>query len=192
MLAFEFDERFAPKFDEETRAVIGQINSLYEAGRSYRAIAVELGISKSQAHRLHAKWTPSIECGVRSAECRSEEELIAEQAEVVDEGSWQPESAANEHENTRMEQEIESGTDEEDFEILYSEICIPQSEGRQSVYDLTRSVDGYGREIFIESKDERSGKPTVWYHIDKNGINTRFERNMICVKTERLGMSPYL
>jgi len=62
----------------------------------------------------------------------------------------------------------------------------------RTVYDLMRGIDAYGREIFIESEDERTGKPTVWYMLDRAGHKIRHERNMFCVKTERLGASAYL
>ncbi len=38
--------------------------------------------------------------------------------------------------------------------------------------DLKRSLDAYGREIFIEKEDER-GKPTVWYKFDSKGRKQR-------------------
>jgi len=194
LLGFEFDERFAPKIDEETRAVIGQINSLHVAGRSYRAIAAELGISKSQAHRLHAKWTPSMQCAVQTAECGQRYDEPAENE--WDEFDEQKEELTTElHGNEPEETDTEPYANEHEEAQCdpnsHHEVRIPRPE-RRSIYDLTRGFDGYGREIFIESKDERSGKPTVWYQVDKNGNNTRFERSMICVKTERLGASVYL
>ena len=72
--------------------------------------------------------------------------------------------------------------------------CIPWAAGlaRRTVYDLMWGEDGYGREIFIESEDEHTGKPTVWYLFDKAGHKIRHERNMFCVRTERLGASAYL
>ena len=72
--------------------------------------------------------------------------------------------------------------------------CIAWVAGlaRRTVYDLMWGEDGYGREIFIESEDEHTGKPTVWYLFDKAGHKIRHERNMFCVRTERLGASAYL
>jgi KaiC/GvpD/RAD55 family RecA-like ATPase len=68
MLGFRFDERFSPRIDEETRRLICRIRSMRETGSTYRAIAEELGVSKTQAARLYKKWTPAMDCGMRNAD----------------------------------------------------------------------------------------------------------------------------
>ena len=57
---------------------------------------------------------------------------------------------------------------------------------RRTIYDLPTGVDGYGREIFIESQDGYTGKPTVWYQFDKKGILFRSERKGAGIIRERV------
>jgi hypothetical protein len=46
--------------DEETCGLIRRIKSMRDRGTTYRAIADELGVSKSLAARLYKKWTPAM------------------------------------------------------------------------------------------------------------------------------------
>lgn len=50
---------------------------------------------------------------------------------------------------------------------------------------LKRSIDGYGREIFIESEDA-NGKPMIWYQYDSKGNKFRHERKGFAVIGERV------
>lgn len=58
---------------------------------------------------------------------------------------------------------------------------------RRTVYDLKRGLDTYGREIFIQRKDEITGKPTVWYRFDRQGKLQRHERKSLYINVENLG-----
>jgi hypothetical protein len=60
LLGFEFDERFSPRIDDETKYLIHRVKSMRDDGATYRAIALELGISKSRAAVLFKKWTPAM------------------------------------------------------------------------------------------------------------------------------------
>jgi hypothetical protein len=62
LLAFEFDERFRSDVDMEKRELIRQIKTMHDdTEMSFRAIADELGSSRSTCERLYKKWTPSME-----------------------------------------------------------------------------------------------------------------------------------
>jgi KaiC/GvpD/RAD55 family RecA-like ATPase len=62
LLAFEFDERFRNGADIEKRELIRRIKTMHDDGEmSFRAIADELGSSRSTCERLYKKWTPSME-----------------------------------------------------------------------------------------------------------------------------------
>lgn len=51
---------------------------------------------------------------------------------------------------------------------------------------LTPSYDGYGNQIFVETFDEHTSKPTVWYQADKKGNKFRFVRGMYGPTREEL------
>jgi len=64
--------------------------------------------------------------------------------------------------------------------------------GRRSVYDLERGRNGYGREIFVEQRCDTTGKPTIWYEFNGQGILTKHVRKGGGIDLTRLGKSPYL
>src|SRR6185369_7106975 len=85
----DFDERFAPRMDDEMRGLICRIKSMHESDMTYREIAEELGISRSQVGRLLKKWNP----GMSIEECRTsnsdlpEPEAVAK-VEVEESQEW--------------------------------------------------------------------------------------------------------
>lgn len=64
MLRLEFDSRFDPEMDEETRSLVCSVRKMRDAGTSLREIAEKLSISKSRVERLYKKWRPGIEPGL--------------------------------------------------------------------------------------------------------------------------------
>ena len=69
---------------------------------------------------------------------------------------------------------------------------VPAGPARRSISDLPRGRDGYGNEIYIESRCEHTGKPAVWYKIDKEGTKRRFTRNDGGIRVENLDPGPFL
>ena len=63
---------------------------------------------------------------------------------------------------------------------------------RPSVYDLKRSVDSYGREIWVEKEREYDGWPVIWYKVDEKGIVRQFKRHAWGVNITRIGKAPYI
>jgi hypothetical protein len=55
-----FDERFRPVLSDEETASIRRVKTMRLSGATYRTISAELGITKSRAGRLLAKWTEDI------------------------------------------------------------------------------------------------------------------------------------
>lgn len=74
LLGFEFDERFSAQMDEEKWRRIRDIHSRREAGMTWRAIAAELGISRSWACDLYKKWTPAMASNQQSAASNEQED----------------------------------------------------------------------------------------------------------------------
>ena len=70
-------------------------------------------------------------------------------------------------------------------------IPLAAASARRSIYDLPRDRDGYGHEVYIESRCEHTGKPAVWYKIDKEGIKRRFTRNDGGIRVENLDPGPF-
>lgn len=52
MLGFQFDERFIPELSSAENELAQQIRAMKEAGRTFRQISDELGVSKTRAHNL--------------------------------------------------------------------------------------------------------------------------------------------
>lgn len=65
--------------------------------------------------------------------------------------------------------------------------CAARSHGELSTINspLTRRLDGCGREIFVESEDN-TGKPTIWYRIDRDGVKFRHERKVFGINVEKV------
>ena len=62
---------------------------------------------------------------------------------------------------------------------------------RRSIYDLKSSLDGYGREIFVES-EMSPGRPKVYYRVEKHGNISRVEYRFPGWLVSSIGKSPYL
>ena len=220
LLGFQFDERFTPDVDEETRRLICRVRSMHDSGETYRAVAKELNISKSQAARLYKQWTPKLE--------RTENKLdqythLPEQ--IIDpEDAWEPKEEAYRGEHTDQylisrgmppvwweQLEAEQNADEPQTEhasestppvtaagsLSASEsapppaaTAFPDPDSAEKSFTtdhppLTARLDGYGREIFVESEDT-NGKPMVWYQFDKKGTKSRFVRTFSGINIDRL------
>lgn len=65
------------------------------------------------------------------------------------------------------------------------------SRRRRSVYDLERDINGFGREIWVESRWP-TGQPVIWYEFDRKGNKIRRERDAIGITVQTLGPGPYL
>lgn len=188
---FVFDERFAAPIDPEMRDAICRIRAMRQAGKTWRAIEAELEISKTRAVRLFKKWTPEMggeefaaeyepptaECGVQTAELKSDDEAALSNAIDITPPEPEPEQidspAVNSHSAIRTPQ-LKHGPD------------------RVALHDLTRGTNGAGEEIFIESVEEHTRKPNIWYKRDRHGNTVKFVRDDWGSTATKLGPSAFL
>jgi hypothetical protein len=59
------------------------------------------------------------------------------------------------------------------------------------VYDLERDINGYGREIWVESRYP-TGKPIIFYEFDDKGNKIRRIHSTWGHDVKNLGPGPYL
>jgi hypothetical protein len=64
--------------------------------------------------------------------------------------------------------------------------------GRRSIYDLTSELNEYGKEIYVERHDERTGSPVIYYMIDNKGYLSRSEDRGSGRVGIMLGRAPYI
>jgi hypothetical protein len=64
--------------------------------------------------------------------------------------------------------------------------------GRRSIYDLEFSFDSYGNQIYVETRDEHTGKPTTWYQIDRRRTTRRYQRGLSGIQVEHMNTGPFL
>ena len=204
LLGFEFDERFAPQLDEETRRLLVKMNILRSRGESFRSIATTLGIPKTKAHSLWKKWNPLIDSLTEELEPRiNTEEQGSEEGEewdeagyerpvwLEDEGGSTGAQASRLHE--RSEQFLPANYANE-HELFLDPTAIPFAAGlaRRSIYDLDLGFDSYGNQIFVETRDEHTGKPRLWYQFDAKGNKLRHERGAFGITVEHMYPGPFL
>lgn len=76
---------------------------------------------------------------------------------------------------------------------LHSQVPFAAALRRRSIHDLDRDYDQNGEEIFVESREEHSGKPKVWYkRHQRSGNYSRYDRDSFGVIGTAHGPSPLL
>ena len=194
-------EPYRPDLTEEEREMVIRINAMHAAKRSYREIARELKISKSRAARLHSRWTPELE-----------QHDEADDWDDEDEDDWEPPQESYPGEFTdramvymglrpvcweRLQQASAADLSEPPASAggQFADIDAPPTEPHSPTNwppahaggsDLERATDAYGREIYIESRDERTGKPIIWYQTDQKGNTRRYRRKLFGIQVERV------
>lgn len=179
-LGFAFDERFLPKYDEQTRQQIVYIKHMHDEGASYRFIADDMGLPLSRIYRLHKLWRTDLESenddwGEAEDDWDAEEDESEPPAVAggltsgdasVDEGSTV--SPFDNHPETvdafAQPPAIAGGTDSYD----YRSTLIRDWPEWALKPGLEREITDHGEEILVEKRDER-GKRKVWYRLTSNG-----------------------
>ena len=69
----------------------------------------------------------------------------------------------------------EDNTDACDLGNIDVDVGIDDDKPR-TIYDLEQDFDGYGKMIYVEKREEHSGKPAVWYKPVTNGKFSRAKR----------------
>ena len=164
--------------------------------KTFRQIGETLGISKSWAYELYKKWTPAMDRQL-SADNGQEDEDDDEYYDDEYDDRSEPEAAATGQNSPPVLGGVASASD--DGVVLSAvEEEIETTENTEAVTEfsapdppLSTCLDGYGREIFVESEDV-NGKPMIWYQYDEKGNKTCHKRGLFGVKVEHLNTEPYL
>ena len=103
---------------------------------------------------------------------------------------WTPAMASNQQSAASNEQEDEDDRWDE------TEISAEASEWLEEEFPIAHSplsvgYDGYGQQILVESREEHTGKPTVWYQVDRR-TTRRFTRGTFGIQVEHLNAGPFL
>jgi hypothetical protein len=160
-------------------------------GHTQREIADAYGTSPASVNRFLNMWSPFDE--QREAYIRRKRELLRREVEerlkVQNESG--PAVAATAAVDPDEKEHLETGSASE-TDAPEPAVDGPQSDGRRSVYDLERSIDAYDREIFVEERDDYTGKPKTWYEFTKQGVLMKHVRGTLGIAVRSLGRSPYL
>lgn len=168
MLGIKFEIN-AP--DDEHRHQILEVKAFHENEKyTFREVANVLGISKSQAQRLYAEWTP-------------------EMGALVDDEDL-------EEDDTDVEREFHEDSDEQpyldelaqgDAELFDDDMprlnLDDDPRAVRSINDLDSTIDTSGQEIFVETWDEHRRKPVVWYKRMNKGYH-RFKRGTVGIEVK--------
>src|SRR5690606_10949631 len=155
------------QLDEERLDLIRRIYWRHKDGAPFRTIGSEFGISKTLAHRLFRKWTPAI-----GGDPDPTPAAIALTPACYDEPEPQYcEEAASwlEIEREKAGRSTHAGDQpNNDNADAYDLGCIDADAGieddvPQTIYDLEQEIDGYGDLFYVESREEHTGRPAIWY-----------------------------
>ena len=202
MLGFRFDKRFQPYIDDATFDLINRIRAMRETGKTFKAIAEELSISKTRAFELNGKWIPSME--EREEEKEEFEEYDDEEDDKFDDEEEEgfDEDEDEEEDETELSEAknitpaktgiTQSSSTVEDPPYAVGISPLLHGPERVSVYDLKLGFNGSGEEIFIEAEDNGTGRQKVWYKFDRNGIKVKSVRDSLGITSTRLGPTEFL
>ena len=224
LLGFEFDERFEPRLDDETRRLIARVYELRIKGETFRSIAANLGMSKSYAHMLFQKWSPAIERGTISVDSCDlvvdEKDGTTKLHEVHEQEEWneagfdEPVWLEEENDSTKSSPPCLGGVDavpadgvvveqkSDSFRtttsrpaavLLLNKEESPENDepSPRSIYDLEIEYNAYHKPIYVESRDERTRRPMVWYQQFPEGLR-RFQRGPFSIQVQHLNSGPFL
>ena len=172
LLVMQFDDRFEPKLDEETRRMVIELKAMQER-HSVREIAAIKGLTRSRVERLLKKWRSSM---------HDETEQMIEQL-------YPPETQADNDENEirweHPDYEEDAGDGHAGLETASFEtgsLVEPNTKQEpRSILTMTqdeifeacgcwRGVDVNGDFVWIEMADNK-GKPVIMYQPARIGYN---------------------
>jgi hypothetical protein len=133
-------------------------------------VNAERGVRNAESGKGNA------ECGTRNAELEDEDVGLAEAIDAS------PSKAGAEEASMAAI-------------IPHSALRVPNlnhGPHRVALHDLKRGIDRGGEEIFIESEEEHTRQPKIWYKRDRRGDVSRFVRNGWGSTAVRLGRSAFL
>jgi hypothetical protein len=171
--------------------------------------------SKSKAERLFRKWNPSLE-RVEQVGTRAPSPPVNDHGAELDRepptpGTQAPVAPAFEHpDDEETDREARERYDFDPDEPFEEELPVSSpfaasaaatatlppfaaALARRAIHDLERDYDQNDHEIFVESREEHSGKPKVWYQRSpRTGNYSRYDRDSFGVIGTTLGPSPLL
>jgi hypothetical protein len=72
------------------------------------------------------------------------------------------------------------------------EPLVQFAEDLRCVFDLERSVDPYGRDIYVEEWQDKTRRPKIWYQYNRQGHLIKYHRRPTAIITSNLGRTRYL
>lgn len=195
-----FEKRFTAPVDQERNRLICEIRRRWNAGESFRKMAVDLGISSATASRLCKKWRPGLEpTAMPPPPTPPEPRELPGPPESI-EGEFEKPAWIDIEEDAAF---TASESNDKDDQLPQNELGVETvpaarqepvretAEARPPYYaddppqpDTPRSIllahgctpghDTNGREIFIESEDS-NGKRQVWYRFDRKNSRSNEE-----------------
>ncbi|MFZ1700275.1 MAG: AAA family ATPase [Pyrinomonadaceae bacterium] len=202
-VGFDFIE---PEYTPEQIDLIHNIHLKRLDRKTFRSIAEEFDISKSSAERLASKWTPAV--ATKYVEGRQFSKMQAAVAynddcrdEDADESEDSDERFGPYGEDRWADDDLGEFAADGEYCVLSkppqifdpSRIPFAAALRRPTIFDLEHDYDHNGNQIFVESRQEHSGKPRVWYQRRSNGIDfARFVRDGFGTSGKTIGPSPFL
>ncbi|MBK7934714.1 MAG: AAA family ATPase [Acidobacteria bacterium] len=214
LLGFVFDERFAPRLDPERCGLIHFASMCRANGFKYRDIAKVMNISKSRAERLVKAWTPAITEEVDRLDRLDCERRGVPYVHPDDEEDEYDEDLDDEYDDSEYDDDDYYDDDSEGETIDVTPVSVTDT-GRKDlpwyrridpqklpfasgirprhIHDLERDYDLNDNEIFVESREERSHRPKVWYHVGpRTGTVTRWVRDCYGSTGNHIGTSGWI
>lgn len=190
---------------EPQRRLVCRVKQLHDREAepmSFRGIAEHLGISKTTAARLYGRWRPSLERGSADGsrppqpppEVNGTVEFSREDLERYD---FDPDGqVVNSQPNAdRRNDPMQAPRPQAPVPFVPQWHLVPLAAAlaRRSIHDLERVHDEDGNEIFVESREEHTGRPKVWYrHQERTGNYRRYQRDGWGTSGRVHGLSPLL
>jgi len=175
LLGFEFDSRFAKEPDKEKCRLINDIHWRHEDGESFRSIAKALGLPTSTVFYLSKKWTS--EMGHKPEKPKLTYEPPSYDDPEDDEDPFDDNPEYQEEERIWLDIEKEKAERRakglSNIEAANEETVDDAPPKPRSIYDLEMDYDGYGKPVYIQSREKNTGKPTVWFKPAAGGSVTR-------------------
>ena len=69
---------------------------------------------------------------------------------------------------------------------------MTQPKNSRSVTELEETTNAYGRTIYVEAREEITGKPKIWYQYDRQQILMKHERRPAGIFVTRMGKTRFV
>ena len=153
-----FDDRFIARMSDEEIELVRAVKAARDAGRPWAALAEELGISKTRATRLFEKWSPRMEppAPVEPAPAEPKYGLLpcdSDDARCYDSKQYERDTGLFILRNpapapVEAAQPVAEPPPKPEMDV--SKIPFAAAFKRRTLNDLELSVDGYGKDIWVE------------------------------------------